>query len=67
MAQDCSGQLPRVADETVGGVLERTVAQYADRDALVFPGLGLRWSWRELNERVDRVASSLIGMGVEVG
>jgi fatty-acyl-CoA synthase len=56
-----------VADETVGGVLGRTAGSFPDHDALVFPGLGLRWSWRELDERVDRIASALIGLGVGRG
>ncbi len=67
MAQDPETPLPWVADETVGSVLGRTAALHPDRDALVFPGLGLRWSWRELDERVDRIAESLIAMGVERG
>jgi fatty-acyl-CoA synthase len=67
MIRDMANSLPWVADETVGGVLERTARLYPDRDALVFPGLGLRWSWRELDERVDRIASSLIGLGVRRG
>src|SRR5205809_36009 len=67
MTQDNAGSLPWVVDQTVSGVLERTAARHPDRDALVFPGLGLRWSWRELNERVDRVSSSLIGLGVGRG
>jgi fatty-acyl-CoA synthase len=56
-----------VVDQTVSQVQERTAARQPDRDALVFPGLGLRWSWRELNERVDRLSSSLIGLGVGRG
>src|SRR5262245_45748422 len=67
MPQDISASLPWVVDETVGSVLERAAELHPDRDALVFPALGLRWSWRELNRRVDRLASSLIGLGVEPG
>ena len=33
-------------------------AQFPDHDALVFPGLELRWSWRELNQRVNQVAAA---------
>ena len=32
----------------------RRPRRYPDRDAVVFPALGLRWSWRELDRRVDR-------------
>jgi fatty-acyl-CoA synthase len=67
MAQDIAALLPWVWDQTVGSVLERTAKRYPDRDALIFPGLGLRWSWRELNERVDRLSSSLIRLGVARG
>ena len=52
---------------TVGSVLRRTSRLHPDRDALVFPSIGVRWSWRELDERVDRVASGLIRQGVEPG
>ncbi len=67
MAREAEGSVPWVSDETVGGVLARTAAAHPDRDAIVFPGLGLRWSWSELARRVDRVASSLVAMGVEPG
>src|SRR5215510_14446173 len=67
MARDNAGPLPWVVDQTVSQVMEQTAAREPGRDALVFPGLGLRWSWRELNERVDRLSSSLIGLGVGQG
>ncbi len=58
---------PWVFDQTVGSVLRRAAAEYGDRDALVFPALGLRWSWSELDRRVDAVASALIEGGVGPG
>jgi fatty-acyl-CoA synthase len=58
---------PWVDEQTVGDVLERTAKRYPDRDAVVFPALGLRWSWAELERRVDFVASSLIARGVRTG
>jgi fatty-acyl-CoA synthase len=67
MPQDIAASLPWVADETVGGVLRRAASEHPDRDAMVFPCTGLRWSWSDLDRRVDRVASSLIGMGVKPG
>ena len=33
----------------------RRPARFPDRDAVVFPRLGLRWSWAELDRRVDAV------------
>ena len=58
---------PWVSGETVGSVLDRTAELYPDSDALVFPLMKLRWSWRELSERVDRAAAWLIELGVAPG
>jgi fatty-acyl-CoA synthase len=58
---------PWVDGRTVGDVLRTTVSRFPDRDAVVFPALGLRWSWVELDRRVDTVASALIELGVRVG
>ena len=67
MTSDTGGTVPWVWDQTVGGVLEETSLRLPDHDALVFPGLNLRWSWRELERRINRVASALIALGVEPG
>ena len=58
-------QTPWVADQTVGDALRITASRFPDRDALVFPALGLRWSWGEFDRRVDLAASGLIARGVE--
>jgi fatty-acyl-CoA synthase len=67
MNRPSATELPWVWEETVGAVLDRAADRFPDHDALVFPQLSLRWSWRELDERVDRVASSLLGLGLERG
>src|SRR4051794_19633363 len=67
MAGSDEAVTPWVADRTVGGVLRRTAGMFPDRDALVFPALGLRWSWPSLARRVDLVASALIARGVAAG
>ena len=61
------GPAPWVDGETVGSVLRATAARHPGHDAVVFPKLGLRWSWRELDRRVDRLASGLLGQGVAAG
>ena len=60
-------QTPWVADQTVGNALRITASRHPDGDALVFPALGLRWSWGEFDRRVDLAASGLIARGVERG
>ena len=67
MIKDSGLSTPWVWDETVGSVLDQTAMRYADCDAVVFPKLGLRWSWRELNRRVTQVAAGLLSLGVEAG
>ncbi len=61
------GPLPWVSGRTIGSVFEQTVLAHPDRDALVFPALGLRWSWAEFDRRVERVARALIALGVAYG
>jgi fatty-acyl-CoA synthase len=67
MATNENASQPWVHDLTVGAVLRRTAQRFAPRDAVVFPTLGVRWSWAELDTRVDAVASALIAMGVQPG
>lgn len=58
---------PWVDGLTIGQVLSETANKYADREALVFPQLGRRWTWREFHRDVQRVAKSLLALGVRKG
>jgi fatty-acyl-CoA synthase len=53
--------------DTIGANLERTVARFADREALVDVPSGRRWTYAELNADVDRIARGLLAMGVQKG
>jgi len=53
--------------ETIGANLERTVARFADREALVEVATGRRWTYAELNAAVDEVALGLLARGIEKG
>jgi fatty-acyl-CoA synthase len=53
--------------ETIGDNLARTAAAAPDADALVSCHQDLRWSYGELDERVDRAAAALIAAGLEPG
>jgi fatty-acyl-CoA synthase len=50
--------------ETIGENLARTASRWPDRPALVSRHQDLRWSYRELDERVDRLSSGLLGAGI---
>jgi len=58
---------PWVSDLTIPQVLARTAERNAKSDALVFPAIGLRLSWRQLAEQVDRAARGLLAMGIRRG
>lgn len=53
--------------ETIGQNLDRTVARYPDRDALVVPFQAIRWTYRQLDHEVRRVARALLALGLEKG
>jgi fatty-acyl-CoA synthase len=60
-------QEPPLLEETIGANLERTVAQYADREALVEVATGRRWTWAELDRDVNALARGLMAAGLEKG
>ena len=54
-------------DETIPQNLARTVAEHADRDALVSVEQGIRFTYAQFADEVDRVARGLMGIGVAKG
>jgi fatty-acyl-CoA synthase len=60
-------ELPWVDGLTIGEVLRQTAERYPDHDALVFPQLDLRRSYREFFDDVNRAARGLVSMGIGAG
>ena len=58
---------PALLEETIGANLARTVAAYADREALVECASGRRWTWAELDADVGRLARGLLAVGIGAG
>src|SRR3954454_15688715 len=58
---------PALLEETIGDNLARTVATYADREALVEVASGRRWTWAELERDVDALAIGLVRAGIGKG
>ena len=54
-------------DETIPQNLARTVAEHADRDALVSIEQGIRFTYAQFADQVDQVARGLMGRGVAKG
>ncbi len=53
--------------ETIGENLERTVARFGDREALVDVAAGTRWTYAQFDTAVNRVANGLRTRGIVKG
>ncbi|REF29255.1 AMP-binding protein [Calidifontibacter indicus] len=54
-------------EQTIGDNFDATVARFGDREALVHVAQGKRWTYRELQADVDRLARALMAAGVTKG
>jgi fatty-acyl-CoA synthase len=54
-------------EQTIGENLEATAAKVPDGEALVMPHQNIRWTYRQFNEEVDRVARGLLARGYAKG
>lgn len=52
---------------TIGDTLEFTAGKYPDKDALIYPRRDQRWTYREFNEKANRLANGFRELGVEKG
>ena len=53
--------------ETIGRSLDKAVARWGDREALVSPSHDVRWTWTEFAERVDALAAGFLALGLQRG
>jgi fatty-acyl-CoA synthase len=53
--------------DTIGANLERTVGRFPDADAIVSCHQDIRWTYAELDARIDLVARGLLDMGLAKG
>ena len=53
--------------ETIGHNLERTIARVPDAEALVSCGQGVRYTYAEFGEAVDRLAGGMLAAGLRKG
>jgi fatty-acyl-CoA synthase len=52
---------------TIGDAFDRTVARFPDREALISRHQGLRYTWTQLRDEVDRFARGLMALGIQKG
>ncbi len=53
--------------ETIGTCFDRVVNQHPDNLALIVRHQDIRWTYRKLQQEVDRFAAGLIALGIEPG
>ena len=58
--------IPLIGD-TIGQHFDKTVAKWPNREALIARQQGIRWTWKELAEKVDAFAAGLVALGLEPG
>ncbi len=61
-----TGSTPLLGD-TIGRNLDRTIAAYPEREALVDVAAGTRWTYAEFGAAVGQLARGLLGTGVAKG
>ena len=57
---------PLIGD-SIGVYFDETSRRFADQDALIVRQQNIRWSYRELNEKVDALAAGLLALGLNPG
>lgn len=56
-----------LSDQTIAELLTATAAAHPDAEAVVFREQGIRWTWRQFSEQVDRLATGLLARGIARG
>ncbi|MCD9152128.1 AMP-binding protein [Psychrobacter sanguinis] len=66
MSHDWGPKTPLI-EATIGDFFDAVVEKYPDQEALVVCHQNIRWSYRELQQKVNQLASAMIEMGLEIG
>ena len=53
--------------QTIGAYFDAAAARWGDRDALIVRHQNLRWTFAQLQEKVDAFAAGLLALGLEPG
>ncbi len=67
LSHDTGAVSTPLIDQTISHNLAATIAAHAEREALVVRHQGVRWTYRELGERVDELARALVARGFAQG
>jgi len=59
--------MPELSTDTIGDLLNTAVQKGGEREAFVFVEHKVRWTWRQFQVDVDKVAAGLLSLGVGRG
>ncbi len=57
----------KLIDSTIGDFFDAVVDKYPEREALVSVHQNIRWTYKQLQNKVNQLASAMINMGLEKG
>ena len=57
----------QLQDRTLGQWMEHWAETTPDKEYLVYSDRDLRFTWKEFNERVDRMAKGMLSIGIKHG
>jgi fatty-acyl-CoA synthase len=63
----CGASRTHLRYETIGHALDSIVSKLPQAEALIVPYQNVRWTWKELRERVDQLAAAFLSLGLERG
>lgn len=55
----------QLSERTLGDWLEHWAEVTPDKEYIVYSDRNLRFTWKQFNERVDRMAKGLLAIGVQ--
>lgn len=58
---------PQLSDRTLGQWVEHWAEVSPDKECIVYSDRDLRFTWKQLNERVDNLAKGMMAIGIEKG
>ncbi len=63
----CGASTTQIIYKTIGGYFDEMVQDHPDNPALIVRHQGVSWTYRELQARVDQLASGLLALNVRPG
>jgi len=54
-------------EDTIGDLFEKEVEKHPDRDFIIYPDRGLKFTYKDFDERVNMFAKGLLSMGIKKG